>query len=57
MLLDLVGNMVEGQRGLDPYIDEVIDELEDETLRNRIDNSLRDQALVTIGLPPNTMLQ
>ena len=49
--------MVEGQRGLDPYIDEVIDELEDETLRNRIDNSLRDQALVTIGLPPNTMLQ
>ena len=57
MLLDLVGKMIGGHRGLNPHIDEVIEELEDETLRNRMDNNLRDRALVAIGLPPDTTLQ
>jgi hypothetical protein len=51
MLLDLVGKMIGGHRGLNPHIDEVIEELEDESLRNRMDNSLRDQALDAIGPP------
>ena len=57
MLLDLVGKMVKGNRGSNPHIDEVIEELEDEDLRNRMDNSLRDQALAAIGLPPDTTPQ
>ena len=51
MLLDLVGKMVKGHGGLNPLINEVIDELEDDNLRNRMDNSLRDQALDAICLP------
>ena len=54
MLLDLVGKMVEGHEGLDPLINEVIDELEDDDLRNRMDNNLRDQALDAIFLPSVT---
>ena len=54
MLLDLVEKMVEGHGGLNPHINEVIRELEDDNLRNRMDNSLRDQALVAIGLPSDT---
>jgi hypothetical protein len=55
MLLDLVEKMVEGHRGLNPHINEVIEELEDENLWNRMDNSLRDRALdVIIGLPSDT---
>jgi hypothetical protein len=51
MLLDLVRKMVKGHGGLDPHINEVIDELEDDNLRNRMDNILRDQVLGAI-LPP-----
>jgi hypothetical protein len=57
MLLDLVGKMVEGQRGLNPHIDEVIEELEDENLRNNMVNNVRDQAFAAIGLPPDTTPQ
>jgi hypothetical protein len=52
MLLDLVEKMVEGHGGLNPHINEVIRELEDDDLRHRMDNNLRDQALDAIGLPP-----
>ena len=51
-LLDLVRNMVNGHGDLDPHIKEVIDELEDDSLRNRMDNNLRDQALDAILSPP-----
>jgi hypothetical protein len=53
MLLDLVEKMVEGHRGLNPHINEVIEELEDDDLRNRMDNSLRDRALDAI-VPSDT---
>ena len=43
MLLDLVGKMVKGHRDINPHIAEVIEELEDENLRNRMDNSLQDR--------------
>jgi len=56
MLLDLVGKMVKGHGGLNPLINEVIEELEDEDIRNRMNNNLRDQALDTIGLPSDTTL-
>jgi hypothetical protein len=52
LLLDLVRKMVKGHGGLDPHINGVIDELEDDNLRNRMDNNLRDQALDAILLPP-----
>ena len=50
MLLDLVGKMVEGfgQRGLHPHIDNLIDELMDDSLRIRMDLDLRDEALSAI---------
>jgi hypothetical protein len=49
MLLDLVEKMVEGHsRGPHPHIDDVILELEDDSLWNRMDNSLRDRALNVI---------
>jgi hypothetical protein len=51
MLVDLVGKMVEGHGGLNPHINEVIEELEDDSLRNRMDSTLRDQVLFVIGLP------
>jgi hypothetical protein len=54
MLLDLVGKMVEGHRGLNPHINEVINELGDENIRNRIDNNLRDKALIAICPPSGT---
>jgi hypothetical protein len=54
MLLDLVEKMVEGHGGLNPHINEVIEELEDDDLRNRMDNRLRDRALDAIGLPSDT---
>ena len=53
MLLDLVKRMVEGHGGSLPHINEVIKELEDDDLRNRMDNSLRDDALDAID-PPDT---
>ena len=55
MLLDLVERMVEGHGGSLPHINEVIKELKDDDLRNRMDNSLRDEALDAIGLPLDTM--
>ena len=54
MLLDLVEKMVEGHEGLNRLINEVIEELQDDNLRNRMDLSLRDQALDAIGLPSDT---
>ena len=48
MLLDLVQRMVEGHGGSHDHINEVIKELEDDNLRNRMDNSLRDEALDAI---------
>ncbi|KAF8489081.1 hypothetical protein F5888DRAFT_1212178 [Russula emetica] len=56
MLLDLVRKMVEGHGGFNPLINEVIRELEDDNLRNRDDNSLRDQALDAIGLPSGIII-
>ncbi len=49
MLMDLVGKMVEGHGGSHLHINEVIEELKDDNLRNRMDNSLRDQVLLAIG--------
>ena len=51
MLLDLVGKMVEGlglQRGPHPHIDDLLYDLMDESLSNRMDIDLRDEALNTI---------
>ena len=50
MLLDLVGKMAEGfgQRSLHPHIDNLLDELMDDSLRNRMDLDLRDEALSAI---------
>ncbi len=54
MLLDLVGKIVEGHGGLNPHINEVIEELKNDNLRHRMDNTLRDQALDAIGPPSDT---
>jgi hypothetical protein len=51
MLLDLVGKMFKGHGELNPHINEAIEELEDDNLRPRMDNSLRDQALDAIDPP------
>ena len=50
MLLDLVGNMVEGlgQRGPQSHIDDLLGDLMDESLRSRMNMGLRDEALSTI---------
>jgi hypothetical protein len=48
MLLDLVGKMVEGHGDSHPHINEVVQELDDDNLWNRRDNSLRDRALNAI---------
>jgi hypothetical protein len=48
MLLDLVGKMVEGHGDSQPHINEVIQELEDDNLWNRMDINLRDRALGVI---------
>ena len=50
MLLDLVGKMVKGHGGEYPHINDVIQELEDENLWNRMDNRLREEALRAIGV-------
>jgi hypothetical protein len=49
-LMGLVGEMVEGlgQRGPQPQIDNLLNELMDESLRNRMNISLRDDALSII---------
>jgi hypothetical protein len=54
MLLDLVGKMVEGHGGLNPHINEVIEELTDDSLRNRMHINLRNEALVVICPPSDT---
>jgi hypothetical protein len=48
MLLDLVGKMVNGHGGEHSHINDVIQELKDENLLNRMDNRLREIALSTI---------
>ena len=51
MLLDLVGKMVEGlglQRGRHRHVDDLLDDLMDESLGNRVNTSLRDEALSII---------
>ena len=48
MLLDLVGKMADGHGGLRPHINDIIQELEDKNLWNRMDTRLRDRALRTI---------
>ena len=53
MLLDLVKRMVEGHGGSLPHINEIIKELKDADLRDRMDNNLRDDALYAID-PPDT---
>jgi Family of unknown function (DUF6535) len=58
MLLDLVGKMVEGlglQRGPHPHIDTLLDDLMDESRRNRMNIGLRDEALSTIHRSLSTM--
>ena len=49
MLLDLVGEMVKGHGGLLPHVNEAIQELEDDSLWNRMDNRLRDKVLWVIN--------
>jgi hypothetical protein len=49
MLLDLVGKMVEGHGGLHAHINEIIRELEDDRMWNRMDSGLRDKALSAIN--------
>ena len=49
MLLDLVGKMVKGHGGNRPYINDIIRELEDDNLRNRMDKHLREEAMTAIG--------
>ena len=51
MLLDLVGNMVRGHGGSQPHINYIMEELEDDSFRHRMDNNLRDKVLSAIGLP------
>jgi hypothetical protein len=49
MLLDLVGKMVKGHGGSHLHINEIIDELTNDRMWNRMDSSLRDKALSAIG--------
>ena len=51
MLLDLVGKMVKGHRGKHSYINDIIRELEDDDLRNCMDNHLQEEAMSVIGQP------
>jgi hypothetical protein len=53
-LLTLVGDMVKGHGNSHPHINEVVQELEDDNLWNRMDNSLRDRALDAICPPFHT---
>ena len=48
MLLDLVEDMVEGHGGEHPHINDIIQELEDDDLWNRMDSRLRGRALNAI---------
>ncbi|KAI0278994.1 hypothetical protein BGY98DRAFT_1186246 [Russula aff. rugulosa BPL654] len=54
MLLDLVGNMVEGHGGSQPHINDITQELEDDNFRHRMNNDLRYKVLSAIGLPFDT---
>jgi len=56
MLLDLVGNIVQGHGGSQPHINDITQELEDNNFRHRMDNDLRDKVLSAIGLPYDTAL-
>ena len=54
MLLDLVGKIVEGHRGELPHINDVIEELHDGNLWNRVDHDLCGKVLAAIGSSHNT---
>ena len=49
MLLDLVGRMVKGHGGLLLHVNDIIEELKDDTLWDRFNHGLRDRALSAIG--------
>lgn len=53
--MDLVDRMpvAKGHGGLYPHINDVINELEDENLRNRIDNSLEFRAEALAAIEPS----
>jgi hypothetical protein len=51
MFLALVKKMVEGHRDPNPHINDAKQELEDDSLRDRMDNDLRDKALSAIRPP------
>jgi hypothetical protein len=60
MLLELVGEMVEGREGFHAHIDDIIQELEEVNFRNPVDNDLRDKALNVIcpsSPPPLPIIQ
>ena len=50
MLLELVKDMIEGHGGKHPHINDVIEELEDESLSNRMNNDLRVKARIAIAI-------
>ena len=52
--LDLVGNIVRGHGSSQTLINDIIQELEDENLRHRMDNDLRGKVLRAIGLSFDT---
>jgi hypothetical protein len=49
MFLELLGKMVKGHGGSHPHINEIIRELEDDRMWNRMDSGLRDKALDAIN--------
>ena len=57
MLLELVKDMVEGHGGRHHHINDVIHELEDESLSNRMDSTLREQARIAIGSSSDADIQ
>ena len=52
MLLEVVGNMVDGQGNTLPHSDEAVDELSNVYARNCMDRGLREEALQVLGHPP-----
>jgi hypothetical protein len=57
MLLELVKDMIKGHGYKHPHINDVIQELEDKKLRNRMDGSLREKAWNAIVLSADSDIQ